>query len=64
MELADATPENRAVLQRRSPMASAGAILLKWQASIPLLHEVQVVPVRSWDALIYAHQTSPVTPVD
>lgn len=63
LELNDATPENRAVLQRRSPMASAGAILLTWQAWIPFLHEVQVVPARSWDALIYAHQTTPVTPI-
>lgn len=63
LELADATPGNRAVLRRRWPMPSAGWPFLEWQALIPFLHEVQVVPADSWDALIYAHQTTPVTPI-
>jgi len=63
LELADATPDNSAVLQGRWPMPSAGWPFLEWQALIPFLHEVQVVPADSWDALIYAHQSTPVTPI-
>lgn len=63
LELGQASAENRAVLERSMPMASAGNGFSAPQAWLPFLHEVAVVPSQAWDALIYLEHTEPVTPL-
>lgn len=63
LEIAATTGENRALLDRRWPMLSAGAGFTPLQAVLPPLHEVQVVPSAAWDALIYVTDAHPTNPI-
>ncbi|MEL4359040.1 MULTISPECIES: hypothetical protein [unclassified Luteococcus] len=63
LETAQANPENRAVLDRALPMASAGSPFNQLQRWLPFFHEVKVTPSQAWDALVYVNDSHPVTPV-
>ncbi|MFW6598039.1 erythromycin esterase family protein [Propionibacteriaceae bacterium Y2011] len=63
LEFASATPENRELLERRVPMASAGESFRQWQAWIGPLHAVPMVPADSYDALVLVARATPVTPL-
>lgn len=63
LEFADATPENRAVLETAFPAPSAGSPFAGWQAWVPFFHEVNTRPALAFDALVYADDTTPVTPL-
>lgn len=63
LQLAQASAENRPVLERAMPMASAGSEFSQLYAAVPLLHEVKVTPVVAWDALIHVRESHPVTPL-
>ncbi len=63
LDLAEATPVNRRVLGRRQPMASAGSSFAAYQAWIPFLHEVQLVPAEAWDALVHVEDSHPTVPL-
>lgn len=61
LEFADATEENRAVLDATFPAPSAGSPFAAWQAWVPFFHEVRTTPAQAFDALIYVDRTTPVT---
>lgn len=63
LDFATANPTNRQLLQRPVRMASAGESFQQWQAWIPWLNSVRMVPAHSYDALIMVEQATPVTPL-
>lgn len=63
LELAQASAQNREVLERAMPMASAGAGFGRLQGLVPFFHEVRLTPATSWDALIHVDESHPVTPL-
>lgn len=64
LELAQASPENRVVLDRSLPMASAGSPFSTLQRWLPFFHEVRVAPSQAFDALIYVNDSHPTHPLD
>ncbi|SDR89220.1 erythromycin esterase family protein [Microlunatus soli] len=63
LDVAAATPANRRLLDRRVRMASAGESFHQWQAWVPWLNSVSMIPSRSYDALIMVDRATPVTPL-
>lgn len=63
LDLADASPRNREVLDRSMPSATAGSPFADWQQWVPFSHEISVVPSRAWDALVYVEDSHPTTPL-
>lgn len=63
LEIAQASAENREVLDQSMPMASAGSPFEPVQAWVPFMHEVNVVTSQAWDAVIYVADSHPTTPV-
>lgn len=64
LDLATATPTNRAVLEQGHPMVSAGSPFAGWQAWLPPLHQIGVTPATSWDALVYVTDSHPTVPLE
>ncbi|MGO2110862.1 MAG: erythromycin esterase family protein [Pseudoclavibacter sp.] len=64
LEFASASEENRDVLDRSVPMASAGEQFQQWQAWLPPLSTVQMRPAIAYDALIFVDEATPVTPLE
>lgn len=63
LEFAGASPQNKDILQDRVRMGSAGESFQQWQAWIPFLNSVSMVPVDSYDALVLVEQATAVTPL-
>ncbi|WP_394275231.1 erythromycin esterase family protein [Luteococcus sp.] len=64
VDFAEVAPANRAVLQEQHPMASAGSPFAAWQAWLPPMHQIGVVPATSWDALVYVTDSHPTDPLE
>ena len=59
----DVSPQNRDLLGRSVGMASAGESFRQWQAWVPFVNSVSMVPARSYDALILVERATAVTPL-
>lgn len=63
LEFSTASGTNMAVLERSVSMGSAGEGFKQWQAVVPWLNSVSMVPARSYDALVLVEEATPVTPL-
>lgn len=63
LEFAAVEGPDAEVLTRTLPMASAGSPFQAVQAWVPWFHEASYRPAESFDALVYAETTTPVTPL-
>lgn len=63
LEIAAADGANRELLGRPVRMSSAGERFHRWQARLPMLNSVRMVPDESYDALIMVDRATPVTPL-
>lgn len=63
LEFASVDAADAEVLARTVPMTSAGSPFQALQAWVPWFHEVQLKPAETFDALVYAETTTPVTPL-
>jgi len=63
IDLGQLTGENRALVERPVRMGSAGEGFQQWQAWLPFTNSVEMVPSRSYDALVLVDQATPTTPL-
>lgn len=61
VEFAQATPENRALVDTVQPMGSAGEAFTRIQQLVPFMHTAFAAPSSLYDALILVDDATPVT---
>ena len=64
VDLTGLTGEDAELFRRPVRMGSAGESFRQWQAWIPWLSSVQMVPADSYDALVLVDRATPVTYLD
>ena len=63
VDLAEVSPQNRALLEEPAWMVAIGAEWSGWMGYLPFSHSFQVAPAKAYDALVYVQESTPTTPL-